>query len=129
LGDRSAISTVRKLGHISIDDYLAGELASEVRHEYVDGEVYARVGASKRHNRIVLALASVLRSHLAGGPCATFVADIKVKVGRSFYYPDIVVSCHGDEGDQHYETEPLLIVEVLSESTEARDRFEKRMAY
>ncbi|MDN5938309.1 MAG: Uma2 family endonuclease [Salinisphaera sp.] len=123
------MSSVRKLEWISIDDYLAGEEVAEVRHEYVAGGVYAMVGSTARHNRISGALFARLRAHLAGSSCEAFVTDIKVRVDDAFYYPDVVVSCVPVDPTAVYLTEPTLIAEVLSDSTEGRDRMEKWIAY
>lgn len=120
---------------ISESDYLAGEPASEVRHEYVAGHVYAMAGAGKAHNTIALNLATRLRGHLRGTPCRSYIADMKVRVARdqAFYYPDVVVTCSerdtAADAPKDYLTEPALIIEVLSESTESIDRREKMRAY
>lgn len=82
---------------ITIEDYLEGELLSDIRHEYIDGEVYAMVGASAAHNIIVGNLFAALHAHLRGGPCQVFMADMKTHIqwqeGERFYYPDIQVCC------------------------------------
>ncbi|MFN7949313.1 MAG: Uma2 family endonuclease [Blastocatellia bacterium] len=121
---------LRKLQtYLSVEDYLAGEKESPVRHEYVDGQVYAMAGASDRHNRIALNVAGRLNDHLADGPCDAFVSDMKVQVSsRLFYYPDVMVTCEPG-GDRYTKTQPVLIVEVLSPSTERIDRYEKLLAY
>lgn len=113
---------------LTVDEYLEGELNSTTRHEYVAGEVYAMTGASRHHNLIVGALHGALRACLRGGPCRVFMSDFKVRVDDSFYYPDVSVA-GGGGGHEYYETEPVLIVEVLSPSTERQDRLEKRLAY
>lgn len=116
-------------------DYLAGETRSDIRHEYVDGHVYAMAGASKTHNIIAGNIFSRLRQHLRGSPCRAFVADMKVKIeaSRAYYYPDVVVTCSEedttDTAPRDVLTAPSLIVEVLSESTENTDRREKMRAY
>lgn len=116
-------------------DYLAGESYSPIRHEYVDGHVYAMTGASKAHNTIVLNIATRLHAHLRGSPCRAYVADMRVRVeaARAYYYPDVVVTCAGPDttadAPSHYLTAPVLIVEVLSETTETVDRREKMRAY
>ncbi len=120
---------------ISESDYLAGEPASAIRHEYVAGHVYAMAGAGKAHNTIALNLATRLRSHLRGTPCRSYIADMKVRVVRdqAYYYPDVVVTCSerdtGADAPKDFLTEPTLIIEVLSESTESIDRREKMRAY
>ena len=118
---------------IPVDDYLTGERLSEVRHEYVDGCVFAMAGASRAHNSLSLRLASLLDNHLRGGPCSAFVGDMKVRLRISetdiFYYPDVVVTCDTRDTDDYFLRFPKLIVEVLSHSTERLDRFEKFQAY
>jgi Uma2 family endonuclease len=116
-------------------DYLSGEALSPIRHEYVDGHVYAMAGASKVHNIIAGNLFSRLRQHLRGSACQAFIADMKVKVeaSRAYYYPDVVVTCAAEDtvssGPRDYLTAPVLIVEVLAETTENIDRREKMRAY
>jgi Uma2 family endonuclease len=116
-------------------DYLSGEAASPNRHEYVAGRAYAMAGASKAHNIIALDIASRIRQPLRGSPCRSFIAGMKVRVGPggAYYYPDAVVTCSGldtaPDAPKDYLTAPALIVEVLSESTEAIDRREKMQAY
>lgn len=122
------MAIIKKLGHLSVDEYIQGELKSEVRHEYIDGQIFAMVGASKRHNLICTSLLTIIRAHLKP-PCRVYFADIKVQVNTTFYYPDLVVSCTENMDSPYYEREPSLIVEVLSPSTEAKDRFEKRLVY
>jgi Uma2 family endonuclease len=116
-------------------DYLEGERASAIRHEYVAGEVFAMAGGSKAHNIISLNVAMLLRNGLRGSGCQTFMADMRVLVAAqsSYYYPDIVVTCApadlaSDAPKDHIES-PNLIVEVLSPTTEAIDRREKMLAY
>ena len=116
---------------ISIEQYLEAELTAPVKHEYVAGHIYAMVGTSKAHNRIAINLTAALNTHLRGGPCQVFMADIKVYVknATAFYYPDVVVACDRGDGDPYVVTKPLLIVEVLSPSTERIDREEKLHNY
>lgn len=120
---------------ISEEDYLACEAQSSVRHEYVSGGMYAMTGASLRHNVITLNIASLLRTHLRGTPCRTFVNDAKLRVAKAgaYYYPDVMVTCdprHQSVGTTDTVVEaPRLVIEVFSESTEGTDRREKLLAY
>ncbi|MBA2491003.1 MAG: Uma2 family endonuclease [Gammaproteobacteria bacterium] len=123
------MASVRNIEWLGVEDYLVGEQAAEVRHEYVAGAVYAMVGSTARHNLLALGLAARLHAHLSGSPCKTFISDMKVRSADAFYYPDVVVTCQPVAPNAVYLTEPTLIVEVLSESTEARDRLEKWTAY
>src|SRR5437868_11662416 len=101
-----------------------------MRHEYVGGQAYAMAGASARHNRIALNIAGRLNDHLAGDECEAFMADMKIRVAPDlFYYPDVVVTCDKPGGDPYFRTEPRLIIEVLSPTTERTDRHEKLAAY
>jgi Uma2 family endonuclease len=123
------MSVLQKNVLVSVADYLAGEQHAQVKHEYVRGQVYAMVGASRTHNKLTLALASALRTHMRGSGCDVFASDMKVRIGDVFYYPDVLVTCSKTDTDPNYSTEPLLIVEVLSPGTEALDRLDKRLAY
>jgi len=122
-----------KISLVSVSDYLGGEPASEVRHEYVAGAVYAMAGASEEHNDLTLNLASALRSRLRGGSCKVFAVDMKVRmaVGREdiFYYPDLLVACDPRDTDRYWKRFPKVIIEVLSPETERTDRREKFLAY
>ena len=118
---------------ISVDEYLSGEQSSDIRHEYDNGYVVAMVGASRAHNLITLSLASTIRQKLKGTPCRTYASDMKVRIQTKendlFYYPDVMVSCDQSPLSEYYEEKPTLIIEVLSPSTETRDRLEKLAAY
>lgn len=116
---------------ISIDDYLENEKISDVRHEFIDGEVFAMAGTSKSHNRIIRNLLNKLQSNLNEEDCEAFFVDIKVFVEKfnRFYYPDLLVVCGEDDENEYYTTKPKLIVEVLSPSTSLTDRREKMFVY
>jgi len=114
---------------ITEEEYLAGELISEAKHEYIDGAVYAMAGASANHGRIVANLVGKLLVHLENTPCEPFFSDMKVKAGKNFFYPDVIVDCHNEDADAYYTTAPILIVEVLSKSTRKTDKALKRLAY
>jgi Uma2 family endonuclease len=117
---------------LSPSEYLAAEAQSLVKHEYRQGEVYAMAGASNHHVLITVNLATLLRTHLRGSGCRIYAADTKVGIEalNIYYYPDVVVSC--DERDRtlsDYLLSPALLIEVLSESTEAFDRGDKFSDY
>lgn len=123
------------LAWIDEDDYLRWEAAQPTRHEYVDGQIYAKTGASLRHNVIAGNVYTLLRHHLCGTPCRTFLTDVKLRVAkqRCIYYPDVMVTCDPrhqqvEPGDVMVE-QPRLVVEVLSATTAATDRREKWHAY
>jgi Uma2 family endonuclease len=120
---------------VSEEEYLRLEAQSPIRHEYVNGEMFAMTGGTLRHNTIALNIASVLRGHLRSTQCRVFINDVRVRVDRahSYYYPDLLVSCaRGAPAiDLNAVTvdDPVLVMEVLSASTEATDRREKLLAY
>ena len=117
---------------ISIDDYLESELVSEIKHEYINGKMFAMPDVNRKHNLITGNLLALLYNHLRGTPCRVFHSDMKVGVLTAtddiFYYPDVQVSCEKN-GNDHYNAEPKLIIEVLSDSTERKDRVEKFHTY
>jgi Uma2 family endonuclease len=118
--------------YISVEDYLAGEAVSPIKHEYVAGEVFAMAGASDAHVTIALNVATLLRAHVRGGPCRVYIADMKLQVdpAQSFFYPDVFVTCNpADLGEATAKQHPKVVIEVLSESTEGYDRGGKFAAY
>lgn len=123
------MSLAQKIDFISEADYLAGEKIAEVKHEYIDGEVYAMAGASASHNRLAFNVARKIGNHLEGKPCQPYVSDMKVKTGSKYFYPDVLVDCSNLPDDSHLTESPTLIVEVLSKSTRRMDETTKRTAY
>lgn len=116
------------------DDYLAWEQDQPGRNEYVDGEVFAMSGASDAHGTAAGNLFAALHTHLRGKACKPFISDMKVHVeaANSFFYPDILVTCDARDRSpeaSHVKRHPVLIVEVLSPTTEAYDRGNKFAAY
>ena len=124
---------VRQPNALSIADYLAGEVISDVKHEYIGGSVHAMAGASNQHNTIAVNALVALGSQLRGKPCRPFNSDTKVRIEypdhTRFYYPDALVVCHPNPSGDHFQDHPVVIVEVLSESTQRTDLGEKRDAY
>jgi Uma2 family endonuclease len=116
---------------ISVADYIEGEKTSEIRHEYLDGEVYAMSGVSKGNNRINRKLLDAISTKLTDSSSEAFFVDVKVQVKKlnRFYYPDLVVVCGEDTESEYYITRPTIIVEILSLSTASTDRREKLFAY
>ncbi len=124
------MSAVLKDNRISVEEYLQGELISEIKHEYIDGHVFAMAGVSINHARIASNIVGELRQHLKDLPCDVLTADFKVNVNDSkFFYPDVVVICDDENPENYYTDKPVLIVEVLSDSTQRKDRTTKRLAY
>jgi Uma2 family endonuclease len=113
-------------------EYLEWEQRQEFRHEYVNGEVYAMTGGSVNHGEIAMNIGILLGNHLADSGCRVLTSDVKVQIAESndYVYPDVSVTC--DERDRRatkFIAHPCLIVEVLSPSTETRDRWEKFNLY
>lgn len=115
---------------LTLEQYLEFEKTSDIKHEYVGGELYAFAGASDRHNRIALNIASSLLGATRGGPCQVFASDVKCQVAEdTIYYPDVMVTCDPRDSDPYVKRHPSLVVEVLSPSTWGTDIREKLHAY
>ena len=121
--------SIVKAHTISEQEYLAGELHSNIKHEYIGGQVYAMAGVSKNHERITGNIFRHFGNHLEGSPCEPFASDLKVKAGADFFYPDVMVVCDDQTTDEYYTEYPVILVEVLSKSTRKTDHSIKRMAY
>jgi Uma2 family endonuclease len=112
---------------MSPEEYLAIERAAEFRSEYYDGHMYAMSGASRMHVLVTTNLSGELHQALKHGPCQVYAVDLRLRVNpdRLYTYPDISVVCGETKlADDHKDTllNPTVLVEVLSPSTEARDR-------
>jgi Uma2 family endonuclease len=115
---------------LTVEDYLAIEEASPIKHEYVAGQIYALAGASDRHNRIAMNIAAQVWAAARGGPCRVYGSDMRLRIGEdAVYYPDLQVVCDPSDAEEAYKRRPCVIVEVLSPSTESIDLREKLMAY
>ena len=127
------VSAAKQIEVISVDDYLAGELESEVRHEYLGGFVYAMAGARNVHNSIASSFHGALYSQLRRSPCQPFNPDTKVRIRfpthTRFYYPDGMVVCESNPPEDTFQDNPVVIAEVISETTRRTDEGEKREAY
>jgi Uma2 family endonuclease len=120
--------------HISIDEYLAMGAESDVRHEYMDGEVYAMAGAKMSHNIIVANLVSIISPRALKAGCIAVANDMRVKTPSKLYaYPDVVMVCGKpqllEEKGHESLLNPTLIIEVLSPTTEAFDLSDKFWHY
>jgi Uma2 family endonuclease len=120
--------------YLSPEEYLALERQADYKSEYFNGVAYAMSGASLNHNKIVANVIIDLGQQLRGRPCSVLPSDMKVRMpdSRKFFHPDVSVVC----GEPQFHDErtdvllnPILIIEVLSESTEAFDRGGKFQAY
>lgn len=127
------MTALRKSDLIELKDYLETEADAPVKSEYLAGEVYAMSGCTAVHNQLSLSFAGLLLAHLKGKPCRTFISDMKVKLRydgeETVYYPDVMVDCTGLAPDAVLATDPTVVAEVLSPSTERTDRREKWFLY
>jgi len=116
----------------TIPEYLALEARTGIKHEYHAGVVTAMAGGTPEHARVTLRAGFLLEQHLKGKPCKPFSSDLKVKAGGKTFYPDVSVVCPPVRRDDEMTdaiTNPRVIIEVLSESTENYDRVEKFAFY
>lgn len=127
------MSTARKRNLVSIDDYLAGELIAPIKHEYLNGVVYAMAGARNAHNLIATNTVGALYARLRGRPCRPFNSDTKIRVRHAtqvrFYYPDVSVVCRPNPQTDSFQDNPAVLFEVLSRRTRRIDEGEKKDAY
>lgn len=127
------MSTPRTTALVSVEDFLKDELQSPVKREYVAGAVFAMVGATNAHNLIASNTLVTVGSQLKGRSCRAFNSDTKIRIQMSgpvrFYYPDVSVVCNANPLSDTFQDEPVVIFEVLSESTRRLDDGEKREAY
>jgi Uma2 family endonuclease len=118
---------------VSPEEYLDGEELAQTKHEYVGGMVYAMAGARNRHNQIAVNALLEVGGQLRGRPCQPCNSDTKVRVRRGddvrFYYPDAMVVCEPNDLDEVFQDRPVVIFEVISDSTARTDREEKLRAY
>lgn len=117
-------------GALSVEDYLALEVETSIKHEYVLGQVYALAGATEDHNRIALNIAAALLPAARAVGCRVVGSDQKLQAGdHLYYYPDVQVLCDPTDDDPLVKRRPCVVVEVSSERTEAIDRREKLLVY
>ena len=122
------MSKVERQQRYSVEEYLAFEDNQESRHEGVGGVVYELPGASVVHSTIKDNVLDAFRRHLRASALRVYSTAMKLRVGDAFYYPDIVISAHGNPGAR-YLVEPLVIAEIASVCSEQRDMLEKAVAY
>jgi Uma2 family endonuclease len=115
--------------HLTLAEFLAWEATQELRHEFVDGEIFAMVGATRAHNLIATNLLVTLRAQLRGRGCQTFVEGVKLVAEEQCFYPDVIVTCARNDTDPQLVRYPVLLAEVLSSSNEAYDRGKKWHEY
>jgi Uma2 family endonuclease len=131
-GNRMALAIAHN--RISQEDYLQGELASEIRHEYVAGNVYAMSGGTLNHQRIAGNFSYHVKRQLVGKPCFPTGSDFKLRVPlgggeQAFYYPDGMIICIPVPGDALFTDSPSVILEVLSPTTRRNDEVQKFRDY
>lgn len=118
---------------LSPDDYLRREEASELKHEYLGGVVHAMSGGTNQHGRIAANVSGLFHAQLRGKSCFPINSDVKIRIQypdhTRFYYPDAGVVCEANPPEDHFEDMPVVLVEVLSPSSERTDLTEKRDAY
>ncbi len=118
---------------VTPQEYLEQERRAEVRSEYLDGVVVAMAGSSRQHDRITGNIYAGLHAQLRGTSCEPFTSDMRVRVSacNRYFYPDVSVACEAYFEDAHVDTlmNPILVVEVLSDSTQNVDRGDKLICY
>ena len=123
------MSEAHALEYLTEEEYRIFELASEERHEYVDGVVRVMTGAALRHNFVALNFATALNLAAKGTGCRATMEGARLRINdKRHYYPDVMVTCE-TLTHTHEISEPCLIAEILSPSTTHVDRGEKRFAY
>ena len=126
------MSLARQQQGISVEEYLRSEEQAELKHEYLNGEIWAMVGATDNHVSVALNLAASLKQMLENGPCRTYISDMKLHIqsADAYFYPDVMV-CRdpADRTNRLAKEHPVFIAEVLSPSTEAFDRGRKFSLY
>lgn len=118
--------------HLTPEEYLQMEEHSPIKHEYSDGQIRTMGGANDAHVTIAGNLFALLRSHVRGSGCRVYMSDMKARIAslNRYFYPDILVTCDPRDRENALEKHfPCLIVEVLSDSTEAYDRGDKFADY
>src|SRR5262245_42411134 len=128
------MTAAKKLNLISVDDYLAGELDSPIKHEYIGGVVYAMAGPRNVHNLIASNTLGSLHGRLRTvGPCRAFNSDTKIRVRLPthilFYYPDVSIVCRLNAADDSFQDRPAVLFEVLCSKTRRIDEIEKKEAF
>lgn len=120
---------LRKHGSMTLDEFLDWEERQSERHEFIHGDIVAMVGGTVAHNQIAGNIYTALRGLLRGTPCRAFQENMKIVADDSVFYPDVLVTCAKLNDRDRLAAEPSVIVEVLSDSTENRDRLIKSTAY
>lgn len=120
---------LRKERRMTLDEFLAWEERQDSRHEFLQGEIVAMVGGTVAHNQIAGNVYAALRGDLRGSPCRVFQETMRIRADESVFYPDVFVTCTALDDRDRLAREPILIVEVLSDSTSSYDHTTKSAAY
>ena len=123
------MSTARSLELVTVEDYLRGELESEIWHEYVAGVVYALTGGTNAHGKIAMNCAASLHSQLSGSPCDVFRFRCEDPHQTRFYFPDMSTTRELNSDANLFQDRPVVIIAVPSDSTRRTDEEEKRETY
>ncbi len=118
---------------VSVEEYLAAELDSAIKHEYLGGVVYAMSESRNAHSLIAANLIGMLFATLEGSGCRVYTSDTKIRIRMAhqvrFYYPDLSVICRSNPEEDTFQDEPAVVVEIVSDSTRRIDETEKKDAY
>ena len=127
------MTVAQPLARVSVAEYLDEELRSEIKHDYVDGRVYARTETLIPHKTIATNLCSSFWVQLRGKPCHPFTSDAKIRLRlpteTRFYYPDAMVVRHPNQPSESFQDRPVMIAEVMTEESRRIDEWEKKDAY
>lgn len=127
------MTAAKTIKTVSVEEYLAGELTSRVKHEFLGGYIHAMAGGTNAHNDIVVSFTIAIGAALRSKPCLPCNSDTKVRIElrtqTRFYYPDAMVVCEPNDANESFQERPVLIAEVMSDSTRKIDEREKRDAY
>jgi Uma2 family endonuclease len=124
------MSSAQRRMLMTMDEFIAFENASETKHEFLGGHVYAMTGGSIAHAQVIANLLAVLHPAARSAGCRAFASDAMLRIGDiASFYPDLMVCCDPSDDDPRHRERPCLIVEVLSPSSVERDRETKLAAY
>lgn len=133
-GSFDPMSEPARLAHYTYEEYRRFEETTDAKHEYLHGQILAMAGGTPEHAALATAIIGILEGRLAGGPCHSFSSDLRLRVRATGLatYPDVTVICgdlERDPDDRNAAMNPTMLVEILSDSTEAYDRGEKADHY
>ena len=110
-------------------EYLQGEMMSDIRHEYIFGEIHMVAGAGRDHQRISRNISLAFTQFLDDKPCEPFTGEMTAKADNCFFYPDILVVCGDEQGNDYYTEQPCIFIEILSKTARRLDQTTKLTAY